>query len=105
MTELVKNEYGVMKAEAHVCDFGGRPLSRLNHVKGYNGPVEEWVCSCGVRRVTRAGAGPNLGDCREAAYNHFLDISERWLTDGTGQMGCGGTPAMWLTQQQEKSNG
>lgn len=105
MAELVENEFGVMKVEDHVHDFGGRPMARFNNVKGGSGPVEEWVCSCGVRHVVPAGAGPHATDPRNVAYSEFLDITERWLSLGTGQMGCSGTPAMWLTEQQEKSNG
>jgi hypothetical protein len=105
MAELVKNEYGLMKPEeSHVCDFGSRPMSRWSRVKGYSGPVEEWVCACGVRRVSRAGAGPNSPEPRDAAFNDFQDHNERSLFYGTGQMGVS-NPAMWLTAQQEKSNG
>jgi hypothetical protein len=106
MAELVKTEYGMMVAKPHEHDWGSRPLARFNAVKGYRGPIEEWVCACGVRRVVPRGAGPNAPICdpRDVAYDWFLDVNERSLYQGTGQMGPS-NPAMWLTEQQEKSNG
>jgi hypothetical protein len=108
--DLIKNEYGFLVTDdpdqPHVHDWGSHPLARFNAVKGYRGPVEEWVCSCGVRRVVPRGAGPNAPICdpRDVAYDWFLDVNERSLYQGTGQMGPS-NPAMWLTEQQEKSNG
>jgi hypothetical protein len=99
--------------EAHEHDWGSRPLARFNAVKGYNGPIEEWVCSCGVRRVVPKGVSPNapVGDPRNVAYDFFQDHNERSLCCGSGTMGPS-NPAMWLTglqeqlgEQQEKSNG
>jgi hypothetical protein len=103
--DLVQNEFGIMKPVPHEHDWGQRPLSRWRAVKGFNGPAEEWVCACGVRRVVAAGVSPNAPVCdpRDVAYNEFQDHSERSMFYGTGQMGVT-NPAMWLTEQ-EKANG
>lgn len=89
----------------HDHDWGSRPLARLNAVKGYRAPIEEWVCSCGVRRVVPRGVSPNdpICDPRNVAYDVLQDHDERSLCQGSGTMGAS-NPAMWLTEQ-EKANG